>query len=157
MLLTKWGKRLDKNNPLSEYPRPQFVRDLNAVADAHLLARVGEALPHPGGFVFPLRARVEVEVGHPGFLHGAQAAQVIAEVCLVLFGGAGLVTHQERGDEHGPGRDVRPAVPDERSGAVDVPSVRRSVAVRVRSVADRLHACGRAARQGHRHAHGIGR
>lgn len=27
MLLTKWGKRLDKNNPLSEYPRPQFVRD----------------------------------------------------------------------------------------------------------------------------------
>ena len=27
MLLTKWGKSLDKNNPLSEYPRPQFVRD----------------------------------------------------------------------------------------------------------------------------------
>ena len=27
MLLTKWGKKLDKNNPLSEYPRTQFVRD----------------------------------------------------------------------------------------------------------------------------------
>lgn len=27
MLLTKWGRELDKNNPLSEYPRPQFVRD----------------------------------------------------------------------------------------------------------------------------------
>ncbi len=27
MLLTKWGKELDKSNPLPEYPRPQFVRD----------------------------------------------------------------------------------------------------------------------------------
>ncbi|MFR5876533.1 MAG: glycoside hydrolase family 2 protein [Eubacterium sp.] len=27
MLLTKWGKSLDKNKPLSEYPRPQFIRD----------------------------------------------------------------------------------------------------------------------------------
>ena len=27
MLLTKWGKELDKSCPLSEYPRPQFVRD----------------------------------------------------------------------------------------------------------------------------------
>lgn len=27
MLLTKWGEELDKTNPLSEYPRPQFVRD----------------------------------------------------------------------------------------------------------------------------------
>lgn len=27
MLLTKWGENLDKNSPLSEYPRPQFVRD----------------------------------------------------------------------------------------------------------------------------------
>ncbi len=27
MLLTKWGKSLDKEHPLSEYPRPQFVRD----------------------------------------------------------------------------------------------------------------------------------
>lgn len=27
MLLTKWGKALDKSNPLPEYPRPQFVRD----------------------------------------------------------------------------------------------------------------------------------
>ena len=27
MLLTKWGKNLDKEHPLPEYPRPQFVRD----------------------------------------------------------------------------------------------------------------------------------
>ncbi|MCD7796352.1 MAG: glycoside hydrolase family 2, partial [Clostridiales bacterium] len=27
MLMTKWGRELDCNNPLSEYPRPQFVRD----------------------------------------------------------------------------------------------------------------------------------
>ena len=27
MLLTKWGKSLDKDCPLPEYPRPQFVRD----------------------------------------------------------------------------------------------------------------------------------
>ncbi|MBR1531714.1 MAG: glycoside hydrolase family 2, partial [Eubacterium sp.] len=27
MLLTKWGKELDKSCPLSEYPRPQFVRE----------------------------------------------------------------------------------------------------------------------------------
>ncbi len=27
MLLTKWGKQLDRKNPLPEYPRPQFVRD----------------------------------------------------------------------------------------------------------------------------------
>ena len=27
MLITKWGKALDKNHPLCEYPRPQFVRD----------------------------------------------------------------------------------------------------------------------------------
>ncbi len=27
MLFTKWGEELDKNHPLSEYPRPQFVRD----------------------------------------------------------------------------------------------------------------------------------
>lgn len=27
MLLTKWGRDIDKNNPLNEYPRPQFVRD----------------------------------------------------------------------------------------------------------------------------------
>lgn len=27
MLYTKWGKALDRNNPLGEYPRPQFVRD----------------------------------------------------------------------------------------------------------------------------------
>ena len=27
MLLTKWGEDLNKNAPLSEYPRPQFVRD----------------------------------------------------------------------------------------------------------------------------------
>lgn len=27
MLLTKWGKNLDKDNILQEYPRPQFVRD----------------------------------------------------------------------------------------------------------------------------------
>ena len=27
MLLTKWGKTLDREHPLSEYPRPQFVRD----------------------------------------------------------------------------------------------------------------------------------
>lgn len=27
MLLTKWGKNLDRECPLSEYPRPQFVRD----------------------------------------------------------------------------------------------------------------------------------
>lgn len=27
MLLTKWGEDLNKNNPLPEYPRPQFVRD----------------------------------------------------------------------------------------------------------------------------------
>lgn len=27
MLMTKWGKSLDRDNPLSEYPRPQFVRD----------------------------------------------------------------------------------------------------------------------------------
>lgn len=27
MLFTKWGEELDKNQPLSEYPRPQFVRD----------------------------------------------------------------------------------------------------------------------------------
>lgn len=27
MLLTKWGEQLDKNSPLSEYPRPQFKRD----------------------------------------------------------------------------------------------------------------------------------
>ena len=27
MLLTKWGKELDRSCPLSEYPRPQFVRD----------------------------------------------------------------------------------------------------------------------------------
>ena len=37
MLFTKWGKEVDKNNPLPEYPRPQFVRDsfinLNGVWD----------------------------------------------------------------------------------------------------------------------------
>lgn len=37
MLFTKWGKELDRNNPLPEYPRPQFVRDsfinLNGVWD----------------------------------------------------------------------------------------------------------------------------
>lgn len=27
MLMTKWGESLDKNNPLPDYPRPQFVRD----------------------------------------------------------------------------------------------------------------------------------
>lgn len=27
MMLTKWGEQLDKSCPLSEYPRPQFVRD----------------------------------------------------------------------------------------------------------------------------------
>lgn len=27
MLLTKWGRNLDKSNPLPEYPRPQFARD----------------------------------------------------------------------------------------------------------------------------------
>lgn len=27
MLLTKWGKNLDREHPLCEYPRPQFVRD----------------------------------------------------------------------------------------------------------------------------------
>ena len=27
MLLTKWGQDLNKYHPLSEYPRPQFVRD----------------------------------------------------------------------------------------------------------------------------------
>lgn len=27
MLFTQWGENLDKNCPLSEYPRPQFVRD----------------------------------------------------------------------------------------------------------------------------------
>ena len=27
MMLTEWGKQLDKSCPLSEYPRPQFVRD----------------------------------------------------------------------------------------------------------------------------------
>lgn len=26
MLMTKWGEDLCKNNPLSEYPRPQFER-----------------------------------------------------------------------------------------------------------------------------------
>lgn len=37
MLFTKWGKEVDRNNPLPEYPRPQFVRDsfinLNGVWD----------------------------------------------------------------------------------------------------------------------------
>lgn len=27
MLFTKWGEELDRSCPLSEYPRPQFVRD----------------------------------------------------------------------------------------------------------------------------------
>ena len=27
MMLTEWGKQLDKSCPLSEYPRPQFMRD----------------------------------------------------------------------------------------------------------------------------------
>ncbi len=27
MLLTKWSRRIDREHPLSEYPRPQFVRD----------------------------------------------------------------------------------------------------------------------------------
>ncbi|MDD6728820.1 MAG: glycoside hydrolase family 2 TIM barrel-domain containing protein [Eubacteriales bacterium] len=27
MLMTKWGKSVDLNNPLPDYPRPQFVRD----------------------------------------------------------------------------------------------------------------------------------
>lgn len=27
MMLTEWGKQLDKSCPLPEYPRPQFVRD----------------------------------------------------------------------------------------------------------------------------------
>ncbi len=27
MLLTKWGKKLDRERPLPEYPRPQFMRD----------------------------------------------------------------------------------------------------------------------------------
>ncbi|MGN0521085.1 MAG: glycoside hydrolase family 2 protein [Eubacterium sp.] len=27
MLMTKWSKSIDRNNPLPEYPRPQFVRD----------------------------------------------------------------------------------------------------------------------------------
>lgn len=27
MLMTKWGESLDREHPLSEYPRPQFVRD----------------------------------------------------------------------------------------------------------------------------------
>lgn len=27
MLLTKWGKNLNRECPLGEYPRPQFVRD----------------------------------------------------------------------------------------------------------------------------------
>ena len=26
-ITTKWGEKLDKNNPLPEYPRPQFERD----------------------------------------------------------------------------------------------------------------------------------
>ena len=26
MMLTEWGKQLDKSCPLPEYPRPQFVR-----------------------------------------------------------------------------------------------------------------------------------
>ena len=26
-ITTKWGEKIDKNNPLPEYPRPQFERD----------------------------------------------------------------------------------------------------------------------------------
>lgn len=37
MLLTKWSRNIDRENPLSEYPRPQFVRDsyisLNGIWD----------------------------------------------------------------------------------------------------------------------------
>lgn len=47
MLLTKWGEDLNKNAPLSEYPRPQFVRDsyLNLNGAWNLAFTEGEEIP----------------------------------------------------------------------------------------------------------------
>lgn len=47
MLLTKWGEDLNKKAPLSEYPRPQFVRDsyLNLNGQWNLAFTEGEEIP----------------------------------------------------------------------------------------------------------------
>lgn len=47
MLLTKWSKTLNRENPLSEYPRPQFVRDsyLSLNGSWHYEIRENEKMP----------------------------------------------------------------------------------------------------------------
>ena len=47
MLLTKWGEDLNKNNPLSEYPRPQFKRNsyLSLNGQWDLAFTEGEEIP----------------------------------------------------------------------------------------------------------------
>lgn len=56
-LLSPWGEKLDKNNVLPEYPRPQFVRDsyinLNGAWDYAIL-KVGQALEkYDGKIIVP--------------------------------------------------------------------------------------------------------
>lgn len=47
MLLTKWSKNFDRENPLPEYPRPQFVRDsyLSLNGSWHYEVRENEKIP----------------------------------------------------------------------------------------------------------------
>lgn len=47
MLLTKWGRELDKTKPLQEYPRPQFKRDsyLNLNGEWRLSFRKNKKIP----------------------------------------------------------------------------------------------------------------
>lgn len=57
MLLTKWGKDLDCEHPLQEYPRPQFVRDsyINLNGKWNFAITKEDRLPtaYPGNIIVP--------------------------------------------------------------------------------------------------------
>jgi len=56
-LLTRWGKELDRENPLPEYPRPQMVRDsfinLNGIWEYSIAENGGDFTEYQGEIVVP--------------------------------------------------------------------------------------------------------
>lgn len=61
MLFTKWGKEVKFNNPLPEYPRPQFVRDsyynLNGIWNMAILR-----IDLGGRYVYPFKYNTSIRV-----------------------------------------------------------------------------------------------
>ena len=63
-LLTTWGKNLDRNNPLPEYPRPQLRRDsflnLNGVWDCAIYPKNKMFAGYQGEIVVPFSPETEL-------------------------------------------------------------------------------------------------